>query len=451
MRKQWIGLLLIMMLLLTFFTASAESNAVFPLFQGQTTDSQIENTVRNVQKMLKEMGFYTGNVTGHFGDKTAEGIRSFQKEMGSVATGVVTSGDYSLMQTKYKEAYRKGTGTAEKDSTAAADNTGNAAEQNVGTKASVSYGSRTMKKDTQGEDVRMLQDYLRTLGFYSGNSTGNYGALTMAAVRKFQRANKLTVDGIAGGKTASAILAKVNEKNNASSGATEKEEAKSDASAKNTETAVTKDSAEKDEAKKTEAAGNSNVETAKEADEKNVKETTATKVTLGSRTIRLGVKGTDVTELQQALKSLGFYSGSVTGNCGSITVSAIRKFQKANNLKADGAAGAKTIALLREKLSGGKSNAATAQTTESTAKTASPAGSGTLSAGKNLRRYQRSEEVRALQEALAKLGYFAGSPTGYFGEQTEKAVKAFQNKHNLLEDGIAGKATINAILKELGQ
>ena len=49
-------------------------------------------------------------------------------------------------------------------------------------------------------DIRVysLQMALRTLGYYSGAMDGSYGDLTVAAVKKFQKAYKLDVDGYAG-------------------------------------------------------------------------------------------------------------------------------------------------------------------------------------------------------------------------------------------------------------
>lgn len=49
-------------------------------------------------------------------------------------------------------------------------------------------------------DIRVygLQLALRTLGYYSGTQDGSYGDLTIAAVRAFQKAYKLDVDGYAG-------------------------------------------------------------------------------------------------------------------------------------------------------------------------------------------------------------------------------------------------------------
>ena len=59
-------------------------------------------------------------------------------------------------------------------------------------------------------------------------------------------------------------------------------------------------------------------------------------------TIRKGDSGSDVSSLQRRLKSLGYYTGSITGYFGSSTQSSLIAFQKANKLTADGKAGIKT-------------------------------------------------------------------------------------------------------------
>ena len=60
------------------------------------------------------------------------------------------------------------------------------------------YGSR-------GEEVRTIQTKLKRWGYYDGNVDGIYGSQTLAAVKKFQKKNGLTVDGIAGTKTLQAM------------------------------------------------------------------------------------------------------------------------------------------------------------------------------------------------------------------------------------------------------
>ena len=70
----------------------------------------------------------------------------------------------------------------------------------------------------------------------------------------------------------------------------------------------------------------------------------------------IGTQSDAVRTLQTNLKSLGFYTGSVTGNFGHRTKEAVYNFQKANGLSADGIAGAKTLAAIQSKLSGSSSS-----------------------------------------------------------------------------------------------
>lgn len=56
------------------------------------------------------------------------------------------------------------------------------------------YGSR-------GSEVSKIQTKLKNWGYYTGNVDGIYGSSTLSAVKKFQRKNGLTADGIAGKAT----------------------------------------------------------------------------------------------------------------------------------------------------------------------------------------------------------------------------------------------------------
>lgn len=54
--------------------------------------------------------------------------------------------------------------------------------------------------------------------------------------------------------------------------------------------------------------------------------------------------------------------------------------------------------------------------------------------------------VEALQVLLNGFGYNCGKADGLFGDNTEKAVKAFQRAHKLTADGVAGVKTWAALL-----
>jgi len=62
------------------------------------------------------------------------------------------------------------------------------------------------KYGCKGEDVKEIQRRLKTLGYFSGTIGGNYLTKTEAAVKAFQKAAHLTVDGICGKKTLPALF-----------------------------------------------------------------------------------------------------------------------------------------------------------------------------------------------------------------------------------------------------
>lgn len=61
------------------------------------------------------------------------------------------------------------------------------------------------KQGSRGNEVRQIQQKLKTWGYYSGEVDGIFGVQTKKAVMDFQRKNGLTVDGIAGSATLRAM------------------------------------------------------------------------------------------------------------------------------------------------------------------------------------------------------------------------------------------------------
>jgi len=64
----------------------------------------------------------------------------------------------------------------------------------------------TMKEKDKLDIVRTIQEALIKKGYLKGKSTGYCGTDTVAAVKAFQKANNLTVDGQAGTKTLELLL-----------------------------------------------------------------------------------------------------------------------------------------------------------------------------------------------------------------------------------------------------
>ncbi len=61
------------------------------------------------------------------------------------------------------------------------------------------------KFGSSGNEVKQIQTKLKNWGYYSGDIDGIYGSRTTSAVKKFQKSNGLTVDGIAGTATLKAM------------------------------------------------------------------------------------------------------------------------------------------------------------------------------------------------------------------------------------------------------
>lgn len=61
---------------------------------------------------------------------------------------------------------------------------------------------------------------------------------------------------------------------------------------------------------------------------------------LGSRTLKLGDRGSDVRELQERLSALGIDPGATDGIFGPQILAAVQAFQASRGLTADGVVGA---------------------------------------------------------------------------------------------------------------
>lgn len=168
----------------------------------------------------------------------------------------------------------------------------------------LAYDPSTLCNGSRGEEVRALQRMLIDLGYLKGDADGIFGNQTEKAVRRFQWKNGLKADGLAGTRTRSALAS-----------------AKGGNSAPAAETAA-----------QVQTPAQAPVQAPVQAQAKAYKPTT----------LYNGCSGEEVRVLQQALIDLGYYEGTADGTFGDQTEAAVRAFQSANGLKADGLAGTKT-------------------------------------------------------------------------------------------------------------
>jgi peptidoglycan hydrolase-like protein with peptidoglycan-binding domain len=159
-----------------------------------------------------------------------------------------------------------------------------------------------------------------------------------------------------------------------------------------------------------------------------------------SSVLKKGMKGAEVRKLQQDLTNKGYSTKGIDGVFGSNTEAAVKKFQKANDIKADGVVGESTKKALAKKTSVSKTPAK-----KETVKKPVPA-DPTFSSTP-LKKGMKGAEVKKLQQVLTNKGYSTKGIDGIFGSNTESAVKKFQKANKLKADGIVGTATKKALLK----
>ena len=232
--------------------------------------------------------------------------------------------------------------------------------------------------------VMNLQKLLADRGFYNGAVDGVMGNQTRAAIVSAQRTYNLTADGIAGSQTLAAL----------------------------------------------ESDGNKGVVTSTSS---------STNTSTSTSTATSTVKSAEVASLQELLKKRGFYNGSADGLMGPQTRLAIVEAQKNYRLVTDGIAGSQTIAALES----GSSKVNIADNS-STAKTTTD----TKNADVSTKSDTSDKSLLAIQDLLAKRGFYNGAIDGIKGARTSAAIVAAQKAYGLTPDGIAGSQTLAALQKD---
>ncbi|WP_168190069.1 SpoIID/LytB domain-containing protein [Caloramator sp. E03] len=161
--------------------------------------------------------------------------------------------------------------------------------------------SRSLSKGSKGNDVLLLQKYLKMLG-YQLDENGVFDNKTNLAVVDFQKKNNINASGIVGVKTVAAINKAIMNKYTTSS--------------------------------VTVSRGESSI--------KNIRFSF-------QGVLKKGDKGEQVKKLQEALKFLS-YNVDINGVFDEKTEVAVKAFQKSNKLVIDGIVGSKTIKLIEERL-----------------------------------------------------------------------------------------------------
>ena len=425
----------------------------FPVSSGKTGE-----LVNRIQSALIVLGYYTGQVTGKYDSATATAVKTFQTKNNLKVTGVCDA-DSQFILFNAKALNSKATATPKPTATPVPnvigwENGSSTAAQfpfsaavtdsvNLRKRASTSsariltvpqgatvtvsaisgdflrvtyqtgnksyegyimsryvdvpavyLGGKELKEDAEaqksytsmsqgssGDAVSALQDALRELGFYTTVSSGTYDAATVSAVKAFQSKNGLLQTGIASAELQKLIF----------------------------------------EGKPLSAAGS--------------RTDVAILPPIDGVTMRSGDVGYQVAELQEALKSLGYYTGEPTGSYDTATFVAVKRFQEDRHLTVDGVAGPKVMAALNTLVA--PTQAPEIQVAAATATPAPITAENVVV----LRKGTRGMAVTRLQERLVSLGYYSITPDGIYDDDDIAAVRAFQQKSGLTVDGVAGLET----------
>lgn len=123
--------------------------------------------VEELQRTLRVLELYEyPELEGFFGTDTRSALMNFQKAHGLEVNGIADAETFEAMDKALDEFYPE-----------------------------INY-IRTMKLKTVGEDVKTLQQVLKTMGYYGTRPDGIFNANTASAVRTFQFDYGMAVDGI---------------------------------------------------------------------------------------------------------------------------------------------------------------------------------------------------------------------------------------------------------------
>lgn len=379
--------------------------------------------VKQLQTLLKEKGYFTySSITGYFGTITEQAVIAYQKDHGIPSTGVVASLTWASLGQSGGSSGGGGTPT----------------ETNT-----------VLTLGTRGDQVSELQQRLKSTGYYSYSSiTGYYGPITYEAVKAFQRAKGLSVDGMAGPKTLAAL-------GMGGGSSSTPSPSPGDGGGSTTATQTAKVTATALNVRQSASTSSSVLGTVRKGQTLQVVKKASDSWYQIEYNGGVGYVHASYISLSG---STGTGGGTTTENVtGTVTASSLNVRQSASTSSAvvGGLKKGDTVTIMTAtgswyqiSFNGGSAyvhkDYVKTNGTPSTPETPPPSSTpGTVT---NLTIGSRGDMVTQLQQKLKDLGYYTYSTiTGYYGTITQDAVKRYQKAAGLSVDGIAGKNTLTQL------
>lgn len=256
--------------------------------------------VASVQRCLQRLGYFTGPVTGKYGNLTRSAIIRFQQANRLPAAGFIGPQTQRLLESRCRARN-------------IVHNHNNYYSP---------YNNVELRLGSRGLSVSKLQQDLQILRIYTGPITGNFDSQTQQAVIQFQQTYGLPTDGVVGPKTQETIRIALNANlgydNNSAFNNVYPASNLVPNSLQNNSIGVGGDSL--------------------------------------PNALYLGSQGQLVTQLQQDLQQLGYFPSNSTGYFGSTTKYAVQRFQYDHQLTANGVADTQTLVTISRVLQDSQSS-----------------------------------------------------------------------------------------------
>jgi peptidoglycan hydrolase-like protein with peptidoglycan-binding domain len=162
-------------------TKQSKSDPQYPTLSRNSNRSQ---EVKYLQRRLRELGYYKQTVNGIFGPVTEDAVKRFQVNADIFPSGIVNTQTWNAIEKRPNTSSPK---------------------------VSQSCNRPTLQLDSQGKDVRELQQRLYDLGYLKNSASGKFrpsgkfGEPTKNAVMRFQRRQELPETGIVNAPTWEAL------------------------------------------------------------------------------------------------------------------------------------------------------------------------------------------------------------------------------------------------------